>query len=212
VRQGSTNTPRSMEAGATLADDASHERLKRNTDGNARASGIAAIVQVISVVDVHHVNVVSLIPVGSPEFRVRINNAKPIAAVLESWKSANFHKGKVVHTERVSRTIVAAEIGVRDAVTGIAAALLPCAVFGIEVMRAPLLPFASLLALLGDLLLLRASLLNRLIRRPLGNLLSVLGRFLLRGVLRRIRFLLLLLRPLLRNGFFLLLLCMLLRG
>ena len=161
----------------------SKECLKRNADGNPGAAGIPAVVQVIAVIDVDDVNVVGLVPVGSPEFRIRINDTEPIATVLEAREPANLHKGEAVDAERVTRTIVAAEIDVRNAVAVVAAPLLPCAVLGIKAVGTALLPFASLFALLGDLLLLRALLLNRLMELPLRNLLVVRALLLLFGVL-----------------------------
>lgn len=107
--------------------------------------------------------------------------------------------------------------------------------FGIEVVGATLLPFASLRALLGNFLLLRAPLLNWLLGLPLidslvsialllaTSLLRVLILLLLLGALRRVPVLLLLLsllpvlilrlllRVLLRGRFLLFLLSMLLR-
>jgi hypothetical protein len=159
------------------------EFLKRNADGHPGAAGIPAVVQVIPVFDVHDVNVICFVPVGSPEFRIRINDTEPIATVLETWKTANLHKGEAVNAERVDRAIVAGEIYVRNPVAVIAAALLPCAMLGIKAAGAALLPFASLFALLRDFLLMSALLLNRLIGLPLRNLLVVLVLLLLFGVL-----------------------------
>jgi len=124
-----------------------------------------------------------LVPVRSPEFRIRINDTEPIAAVLETRKPANLHKGEAVDAERVDRAVVAAEIDVRNAIAVVAAALLPSAVLGVEAVGAALLPFASLFTLLRDFLLMSALLLNRLIGLPLRNLLVVLALLLLFGVL-----------------------------
>jgi len=88
----------------------------------------------------------------------------------------------------VTRTIVAAEIDIRNTVAVIAAALLPSAVLGLKAAGTTLLPVASLFALLRDFLLTRALLLDRLIELPLINLLLLLA------ALPRVPVLLLLLR------------------
>jgi hypothetical protein len=54
----------------------------------------------------------------------------------------------------VTRTVVAAEVAIRNAIAVVAAALLPRAVLRVPVGGAVLLPYSALLALL-DLLLLR---------------------------------------------------------
>jgi hypothetical protein len=153
-----------------------------------------------------------LVPVVSPEFRIRINDAEPISAVLKAWESADLHKGKAIDAERVACTIVAGEIRVWNSIAVIATALLPSPVFGIEAVGAALLPVASLFALLGDFLFLGTTLLNRLICGPLRNLLIAPRRLLLHGALLRIWLLLLLLSMLLWCGTRRLLLGVLLRG
>jgi len=161
-------------------------RLERDTDGNTRAARIPAVVHVIPAVDIIDVHVVRLVPVISPILRIRIHGAEPIATVLEAPISAHHHEGKTINAEKVISAIVAAEIDVRNAVTVIAAALLPSAVLGIEVAGTMLRPAISLLALLNNLLLPRASLLHRPISLPLGllpaaSVLLLLLRVLLTG-------------------------------
>src|ERR1700692_606053 len=78
------------------------ECLKRNADGNPGAAGIPAVVQVISVIAVHNVNVVGLVPVVSPEFRIRINDTEQKTPVLKARKPPNLHKGEAVDAERVT--------------------------------------------------------------------------------------------------------------
>ena len=95
-----------------------------------------------------------MVPVVSPIFWIRVNKTEPIAAVLEARKPANHHEGEAVDVEPVIWAIVAAEIGVGNAVAVIAAALLPRAVLGIKAVGAMLLP-GSLLLLLPDTLQLR---------------------------------------------------------
>ena len=92
-----------MELGASLGDDgtAGKSNLIRNTDGHAGTAWISAIVQVIPVVAVYDVNIIGLVPVVSPKFRIWVNNSEPIATVLEAWKSAYFHEREAVDTKRV---------------------------------------------------------------------------------------------------------------
>jgi len=80
----------------------SKECLKRNADGNPGAAGIPAVEQVIPVIEIRDVNVVGLVPVVSPEFRIRVNDTEPIAAILETRKPANLHKGEAVDAERMT--------------------------------------------------------------------------------------------------------------
>ena len=109
------------------------EHLKRDTNCNAGAAGIVAVVQVIPAVVVRYVNIVGFVPVIPPVFRIRINGAEPIAAVLKARIPANVPEGKAVDAERVVLAIVAIEIGVRNAVAVVAAALLPIAVLGVPI-------------------------------------------------------------------------------
>jgi hypothetical protein len=132
------------------------DHLKRDTNCNAGAAGIVAVVQVIPVIVVRYVNIVGFVPVVSPVFRIRINGAEPITAVLKARIPANVHEGKAVDAERVVLAIVAIEIGVRNAVAMVAAALLPIAVLGVPVAGAMLPPVAPLFALLCNFLLVRA--------------------------------------------------------
>jgi hypothetical protein len=93
-----------VELGASLEDDRIEitEHLKRNADGNPGAAWIPAVVQVIPVIGVRDVNVIAFVPIVSPEFRIRIDDAEPIAAVLETRIPANVHKGEAVDSERVT--------------------------------------------------------------------------------------------------------------
>jgi hypothetical protein len=88
-----------------------------------------------------------LVPVVSPVFWIRVNGTEPIAAVLEAWKSAHHHERKAVDAERVFLPIVPGVIVVRDAVSMVAAALLPSVVLGFKAAGAILLPIAVLLLL-----------------------------------------------------------------
>jgi len=88
-------------------------------------------------------------------------------------------------------TVVAAEIRVRNTVAAVSAALLPGAMLGFEAMGATLLPFASLRALLRNLLLLGALLLNGLPGLPLVDSLVPVALLAGSGLLRALVFLLL---------------------
>ena len=102
---------------------------------------------------VHHVNVVSLVPVVSPIFRIRINGTEPIPTVLEARIPANIKEREAVDAEIVIAPIVAAVIVVRNTVAVVAPALLPGTVLGFPVVGAMMLPIASLFAFLFMLLL-----------------------------------------------------------
>ena len=129
--------------------------VKRDANCNPRAVGIPAVVQVIPIAGVCDVDIVGLVPVPTPIFRIRINHTEPIATVLEARIPAHHHEGFVVDAERMTLAIVAAVIVVRNAVAVVAAALLPIAVFRLPVLSAMLLPGSLLLLLIGMLLLLR---------------------------------------------------------
>src|SRR4029077_18905564 len=106
-------------------------------------------------------------PGRAPVFGIRINHSEPIAAILETRIPANLQKREAVDAERVTRSIVAAEVGVRNPVAAVTAALLPGAVFGVPVACSTVLPIAPLCDLLRLLLLLRALFLHG----PFGSLL-----------------------------------------
>jgi len=109
------------------------EPLKRDVDCNSFA-GIPPIVEVVTVVDVVDVDVVVVVPVVPPVFRPRVDGADPIALVLEAWVSAYNQEGKAVDAEAVARAKVSAVPVVGNAVTLVAAALLPVAVVGLPVV------------------------------------------------------------------------------
>ena len=88
------------------------------------------VVQVIAVVNVDNVNIVVVVPVIAPVFRPRVNSSDPIAAVLEARVPAHNQEGQAVDAESMVLTKISAEAVVRNAITVVAAALLPGAVFG----------------------------------------------------------------------------------
>ena len=107
--------------------------LQRDVDGNSLA-GISPVIEVVTVVDVVDVDIVIVVPVIPPIFRPRVNGADPIALVLEAWVSAYNQEGEAVDAEAVARAKVSAVPVVGNAVTPVAAALLPVAVVGVPVV------------------------------------------------------------------------------
>jgi hypothetical protein len=100
-----------------------HRDANRNTSG-----GIPAVEQVIAVVYVGDVDVVGVVPVVRPGSWPWINEAKPIATVLEARVSADNQEGQALDSESMRRSKVATEPIVRNAVANVAATLLPSAV------------------------------------------------------------------------------------
>ena len=117
-------------------------------------TGIPAVVQVIAIPRVVHINIVVVVPIVGPVFRPRVNHSEPIAAVLEAGITANDHHGVAVDSEPVTRTKVAMRTLLRNPIAVIAAALLPVTVLRLPVVCSMLLPSASLFAFLPVLLLL----------------------------------------------------------
>ena len=181
-------------------------------DGDAIAR-IPAVVQVIAVAGIVDVDVIVVVPVVGPVFRPRVGEAEPKAAVLKAGISADDYDWIAVNAERVTGAEVTVIAIFRNAVTVIAAALLPVAMLGLIVAGAVLLPDSLLLAFLAVLLLLglyvdllNVSLLIRvLLLLPPGLLLLLFRRVILLltlllllfrslGLLLFLRFSLLLLR------------------
>ena len=113
--------------GAASPEAAPRTPLHRNADRHSDV-GIPAVVKVIAVVGVGDVNVVVVIPVIAPVFRPRINEADPIALILEAWVPSNNQKRQAVDAEPMVPTKVSPVTVVRDTVTVVAATLLPVAV------------------------------------------------------------------------------------
>jgi len=124
------------------------KRLERDADRNSGPAGIAAIIQVIPVIGVIHVDIICLVPVGAPIIRIRIKSGKPVAAVLKARVPVEFHEGETVNAEIMTRAIVAGEIDGRNAEAIVPAALLPTTVLGIKVAGTVSLPRALLQVLL----------------------------------------------------------------
>jgi hypothetical protein len=101
--------------------------LHGDTDRNSDV-GITAVVQVIAIVDVGHVNVVVVIPVVPPVLRPWVNKTYPIALVLEAGLPANNHEGEAIDAKPMVPAEVSSISVVGNAVAVVAATLLPVAV------------------------------------------------------------------------------------
>jgi len=160
--------------------------------------GIPAVVHVVAIVDVRHVNVVVVVPVFSPVFGPRVNRTDPVTVVLEAGISAYNQKWQAADSETVIRTKVSAVTILRNTVAVVAAALLPGAVVSVPVLRAVLPPCT----LLHAMLLRRApSALIAIASRLLGVFLPIIWLLplrLLRALLRLLSLLLGVLLPIVR--------------
>ena len=100
------------------------KRLHRDADRDTNGR-IPGVVQVIAVVDVSDINVVGVVPVIRPIVRPRINNAEPIATVLEPGIPAHDLERLAVNSETMIWSERSAEPVIGDAVAVIATTLLP---------------------------------------------------------------------------------------
>jgi hypothetical protein len=130
--------------------------LHRNADCNADTR-ITPVVEVVAVVDVGDIDLIVVVPVAVPVCRPWIDDAQPVAVVLEARISAYHKEGKPLDAESMLRSKVAAKAGVRNAVSAITAALLPGTVVLLPVSRSMLLPGSLLDVLLGLATLRRGS-------------------------------------------------------
>ena len=120
-------------SGAASPEAAPGRSLHRYADRNSDV-GIPAIEQVIAVVNVRDVDVVSVVPVIPPVFWPWVNEADPIAAVLEAGISAHNEESEAGDAETMILTKVSAETVIRNAVAVVASALLPGAVVGVPAL------------------------------------------------------------------------------
>ena len=99
---------------------------------HARMTTVAKVVAVVHVIDI---NIVGLIPVGSPGFWPRINNREPEAAVLEAGASIDDQHGRAVDAEIVSAAKVFMESLCGNAIARVASAIMPRAVVTSPILR-----------------------------------------------------------------------------
>ena len=116
-----------LSSDAASPEAASDTLLERDTDRNPGV-GIPTVVQVIAVIGIGDIHVVVVVPVISPVFWPWVYETDPIALVLEARISAHNQERQAVDTESMVRPKVSAVPVIRDAVTDVAAALLPIAV------------------------------------------------------------------------------------
>ncbi len=107
--------------------------LQRNTNGDTYVR-ISGVVHVVPVVLVDDINIVGLIPVVCPRVWPGIDHTEPIASVLKARESTHHHVRLVVDDEPIAWAEVAVVAVLRDAVSVIAATLLPVAVVGLPVL------------------------------------------------------------------------------
>jgi hypothetical protein len=145
--------PRPHQANETRPTPRPHfTHLHRDAHRDADA-GIASVVEVVSIVDIADIDLVIVVPVVAPVGRPRVNNAQPVALVLETRISADHQEGKALDAKSVIRSEIAAKAVVRDPVAVITAALLPGAVVRLPVSCPMLLPRSLLNMLLRPALL-----------------------------------------------------------
>src|ERR1700722_4663870 len=101
--------------------------LHRNANGNSNP-GIPAVIHVVPVVRVRNIDVIGVIPVICPGPRPWVNETNPMTLVLETRISTNHQERKPVDSEPMLRPKVSTVSVVRDAITAVAATLLPGAV------------------------------------------------------------------------------------
>jgi len=107
------------------------------------------VVQVVAIPGVNDIHIIVVVPIVRPVFWPWVNYTEPKAVVLEARIPANILQLVPEDTESVVRTKVAAVTVLGNAVSVVAAALLPIAVLGLPVMCAMLLPNGPLFAWLS---------------------------------------------------------------
>ena len=98
------------------------------------------VVHVVSVVDVVDINVVSPVPGWRPCFRTGIDDAEPVAPELKTRVAFDCDHGNFVNAEPVSAAEISVEAINRDAISVVAAAIVPGAMLSLPIMRTLALP------------------------------------------------------------------------
>jgi hypothetical protein len=99
-----------------------------------------SVEHVISVIDVVHIDIVGAVPNRRPSFRARINYAEPEASELEPRGTLDHYDGYVVDAKPMSTAKMGTETIFGDAVSVVAAAFAPGAVFTLPIVGALALP------------------------------------------------------------------------
>ena len=101
---------------------------------------MARVVHVVAVVHVFDVNVVGVIPIGSPVFGPRVDDGDPAIVVAEARASGHDYDRKRVDAKAVCGSEINDVTLARQAVSVIASALAPAAMFVVPVRRSMLVP------------------------------------------------------------------------
>ena len=107
--------------------------LERDTDGDAGV-GIPAVVHVVAVIHIGDIDVVVVVPIVAPVFGPRVKSTDPVAVVPEAGISAYEPEWQATDSEAMLWPKVSAVPVIRNAVTVVAAALLPRAVVGVPAL------------------------------------------------------------------------------
>ncbi len=114
-------------------------RLQRDVDGDGD-SRMPAVVHVISIVDVVDIDLVGPVPDRRPGLRAGINYSKPEAPKLETRGAFDHHDRDIVDAKPVSPTEMGAEAVFRDAVSVIAATIVPATMLTLPIACTLALP------------------------------------------------------------------------
>jgi len=98
------------------------------------------VVHVVSVVDVVDIDIVSPVPSFRPGFRTGINHTEPVATILETRVAFDYDDGDFVNTEPVSAAEISVEAINRDAISVVAAAIVPGAMLALPIVCTLALP------------------------------------------------------------------------
>ena len=101
---------------------------------------MSPIEHVVSVIDVVHIDIVGSVPNRRPGFWARINHIEPEASELETWITFDHHDWDVVDAKPMSTAKMGTETIFGDAVSVVAAAFAPGAVFTLPIVGALALP------------------------------------------------------------------------